>query len=46
MSILAAFSGPMQSSDDFEVISLCVEGFKLPFELSVFSTWNWHGMRL
>jgi brefeldin A-inhibited guanine nucleotide-exchange protein len=33
MSILAAFSGPMQSSDDFEVISLCVEGFKLSIRI-------------
>ena len=33
MPILAAFSGPMQSSDDFEIISLCLEGFKLSIRL-------------
>lgn len=33
MPILAAFSGPMQSSDDPEVISLCLEGFKLSIRI-------------
>jgi brefeldin A-inhibited guanine nucleotide-exchange protein len=33
MPILAAFSGPMQSSEDFEVINLCLEGFKLSIQI-------------
>jgi brefeldin A-inhibited guanine nucleotide-exchange protein len=33
MPILAAFSGPMQSSEDPEVINLCLEGFKLSIRI-------------
>jgi len=33
MPILAAFSGPMQSSDDPEIVSLCLEGFKLSIRI-------------
>src|SRR5579862_5754593 len=33
MPILAAFSGPMQSSEDPEMISLCLEGFKLSIRI-------------
>jgi len=34
MPILASFSGLMQSSDDVEVVSLCLEGFKLSIRIS------------
>jgi len=33
MPILAAFSGPMQSNDDPEIIGLCLEGFKLSIRI-------------
>lgn len=33
MPILAAFSGPMQSSEDPEVVNLCLEGFKLSIRI-------------